>query len=251
MTRGVSFCSAASVEPDGFTPLHVGSVDQLQHLWKHSLLGPPGPSSEAVSFLPDKQRWQPRWGGSCTRLLGRSTRDHTRINLRRWMHIVRSWLFTACSRTGGLLSDRRTSALPLWNLTSKNMPYFFFFFPFGYADRTMDFLSIPGEFKMGEHWGSLHSWCFTQCRIQPLADVLGQQKAALPLTPAVVGGGWGLFCLSLFPLYSKCKYIFIQCKGWKYCEWGQVDLQTKKKKKNKKETKAMPQACQGLTLQWL
>lgn len=175
MTRGVSFCSAASVEPDGFTPLHVGSVDQLQHLWKHSLLGPPGPSSEAVSFLPDKQRWQPRWGGSCTRLLGRSTRDHTRINLRRWMHIVRSWLFTACSRTGGLLSDRRTSALPLWSLTSKNMPYFFFFFPFGYADRTMDFLSIPGEFKMGEHWGSLHSWCFTQCRIQPLADVLGQQ----------------------------------------------------------------------------
>lgn len=149
MTRGVSFCSAASVEPDGFTPLHVGSVDQLQHLWKHSLLGPPGPSSEAVSFLPDKQRWQPRWGGSCTRLLGRSTRDHTRINLRRWMHIVRSWLFTACSRTGGLLSDRRTSALPLWSLTSKNMPYFFFFFSIWLRWQNNGFSEYPWGVQNG------------------------------------------------------------------------------------------------------
>lgn len=154
------------------------------------------------------------------------------------MHSVQSWLFTACSRTGGLLSGRRTSALPLWSLASKNMPFFFF-----HLATPTEQWSIPWEFKIREHWGSLHPWGFIQCKIQPLVDVAGQQWQLCHSHQQWQGWVRTVFPVSLSSIKSVQIYFYP-----KYCEWGQVDLQ---KKKKQKETKAMPQACQRLKLQWL
>lgn len=214
MLWGAPFCPTTSADPDGPTPLCAGTVDQLQHHGKNSLPGAPGPSSEAVNFLPDKQRWQPRRGGSCTWLLSLSTRDCRRINPRQWMHIAWSWLFTACSRTGGLLSSRRTSALPPRRLESKKWHFFFF----GCSDRGKGFLSSPGGVQNRRIWRS-----FAPLMLYPVQNTTKAQScprvamAALPSMQAAAGVEGG--CVS-WPAFSPLstasaaqhpsKYIFIK-----------------------------------------
>jgi len=150
-----------------------------------------------MNFLPDKQRWQPSWGSSCTWLLSLSTPDCKRNNPRQWIHMAWNWLFTMCSRTGGLLSSRRTSALPPWRLESKKWHFFFF----GRSGRE-DFFVLP--------WGVQNQglWMpFAPLMLHPVQNTAKAQccprveVAALPSMQAAAGVEEGsVACPAFSPL---------------------------------------------------
>lgn len=98
-----------------------------------------------------------------------------RMNPRQQKRIACGWLFTVRSRTGGLLSSRRTSALPPQRLESKK-----WHFLFHAAPTVWGFLSSLGWFRIGGCRDALYPWCFIQCRMQPRLGAVPRKQQQGP-----------------------------------------------------------------------